>query len=153
MRRLRHNSIGRRRGITFVELLVAGLILAIGFMGIVQVWVYSFTVTTSSDDSSIAYNLGRQAIERTKTSGFASAPEGTVTAYYSGNQESQGSASTSRYTVTTSIVSDLMQSGTAGQTGGVPSSYALRNVTVTVTLTSGGSTLYRTSTYLCRAGI
>lgn len=153
MRRFQHNSRRRQRGITFVELLVAGLILSIGFMGIVQTWVYSFNVTTASDDSAIAYNLGRQAVERAKESGFTAAAEGTATNYYDGNQVLQGSSAGSRYTVTTAISSDVMSSGTSGQTGGVAAQSALRTVAVTVTLTSDGTTLYTTTTYLCRAGI
>jgi Tfp pilus assembly protein PilV len=133
-------------------LLVAGLLLSIGLMAIVQTWTYSFFVTASSDDSTVAYNLGRQAIERTKTSGFDAAPEGVVNVYYNGNQ-TQTSSSISRYTVRTTIVSDIVKSGTAGATGAVPDPYALRSVTTRVTLTTGGSVLYQTSTYLCRAGI
>ena len=152
MRRVRLNTKRSRRGITFVELLVAGLLLSIGLMAIVQTWTYSFFVTASSDDSAIAYNLGRQAIERTKTSGFDAAPEGTSNVYYNGNQ-TQTSSSNSRYTVRTTIVSDIVKSGTAGQAGAVPDAYALRSVSIRVSLTSGGSVLYQTSTYLCRAGI
>jgi Tfp pilus assembly protein PilV len=136
-----------------VELLVAGLLLSIGLMAIVQTWTYSFFVTASSDDSAVAYTLGRQAVERAKTSGFTNAAEGTTTTYYTGNQSSMPGGTSSRYTVRTTIASDVMTSGTSGQTGGVAASYALRNVTVTVSLTSGGTVLYQTSTYLCRGGI
>jgi Tfp pilus assembly protein PilV len=153
MKRIRPRSRRRQSGITFVELLVAGLILSIGMMGMVNVWSYSFFVTGNSDDSAIAYNLGRQSIERAKQSGFTSAAEGTATTYYSGNQVVQSSAGASRYTVTTRIVSDVMKSGTSGASGGVPADTALRTVSVTVTLTTGGTTLYTTQTYLCRAGI
>jgi Tfp pilus assembly protein PilV len=151
MKRYRNNSRRRERGVTFVELLVAGLLLSIGLMALVNVWSYSFFVTGKSDDSAIAYNLGRQTIERVKTSGFSSALEGAETNYYDGDQVLQASPAGGRFVVTTNISSDMMQTGTSGQSGGVAGSAALRSVTVSVS--SGGTTLYQTSTYLCRAGI
>lgn len=147
----------RRRcesGFTFIELMVAAVIMIIGLMGLINLWIFSYQVTTNTDYAGIAYNLGRQTIERTKMLGFANAPEGTFTTYYDGdqNQVSQTSGS-AVYQVTTSIVSDATQSGSPGQIGAVPASSALRTVTVTVSLVSSGKVVYQTNTYLADDGI
>jgi Tfp pilus assembly protein PilV len=145
-----------RRGTTLIELLVAGLLLAIGMMGLVNTWVFSFNVTTNTDNSAIAYSLGRFAIERVKMSGFhpTTSNEGTTDAYYNGNQVSVASNATNcRFRVTTSVVSDQVASGTAGVAGAVPADGALRTVTITVRLQPAGTTLYTTTTYMARAGI
>lgn len=144
-------------GGSFVELMVAGLLLSIGLMAIVNLWTFSFRVTTNTDDIGIGYQLGRQAMERVKMSGFSSASEGSTTNYYTGDQAlTTSSSSTRRYAVTTNIVSDQVTSGTPGVAGAVPADGALRTVTITVQLIEGGQvvrTLYQTTTYLVRAGI
>jgi Tfp pilus assembly protein PilV len=152
----RSSRRGRRRsirGVSLVELLIAGLLLSISMMAMVQMWAFAYRVTANTDDKGIAYNLGRQAMETVKMSGFDNAAEGSSTAYYNGQQVAQGNSATARYSVTTSVVSSAVNSGTAGQSGAVPSSFAIRTVSVTVSLVSGGTVLYQTSTYLVRAGI
>ena len=146
---------GRKRrcsGSGLIELLVATLLLCIGLMGLVNTWAFSFRVTQNTDDRGTAYVLARQAMERVKMSGFSGTAEGTTTAYYTGSQATT-TAGSAYYTVTTSVVSDSVQSGTAGAAGAVPAQAALRTVTVTVTLSSSARTLFTTSTYLVRAGI
>lgn len=155
----------KQRGVTFIEILIAGLLLSIGLMGLVNVWNFSFQITTNTDDKVVAYNLGRQAMERMKLAGFNNTPpgtttglypdatEGTTTLYYNGNLGALGSASGARFSVTTSVTSSAVKSGTAGVAGAVPSDTALRTVTVTVKLISTNQTLYQASTYLVRAGI
>ena len=134
--------------------MVAGLLLSISMMAMVNTWVFSFRVTTNTDNSVIAYNLGRQAVEVLKRSVFPLPQEGTTTAYYDGNQVSVGSAAASRrFSVTTAVVSDTMKSGSSGVAGGVPADYSLRHVTVDVILLENGTTLYHTETNLTRAGI
>ncbi|MCL5283866.1 MAG: prepilin-type N-terminal cleavage/methylation domain-containing protein [Armatimonadetes bacterium] len=146
--------IRRNSGFTFIELMVAAVVMTIGLMGLINLWIFSFQVTTNTDYTGISYNLGRQAVERTKMLGFANAPEGTSTTYYDGDQNQVGSGSGSAvYKVTTSIVSDSVQSGSPGQPGAVPSDTALRTVTVTVTVISTGKVVYQTNTYLARGGI
>jgi Tfp pilus assembly protein PilV len=135
-----------------VELLVASLLLCIGLMGLVNTWAFSFRVTQNTDDRGTAYIVARQALERVKMSGFSSTAEGTATTYYTANQATTTSGS-AYFTVTTSVVSDLVQSGTAGVAGAVPAPEALRTVTVTVQKSSTGAKLFSTSTYLVRAGI
>lgn len=143
-----------QRGGSFIEMMVAGLLLSIGMMAMVSTWTFSFRVTTNTDNSVIAYNLGRQAIEVLKRNVFPLPQEGTTTAYYDGNQTSVSSTSPSRvFSVTTAVVSDSMKSGSAGVAGGVPADYSLRHVTVDVILLQTGTTLYHTETNLTRAGI
>lgn len=135
-----------------MELMIAGMLLSIGLMAVVGLWEFSFRVTANTDDMGVAYNLGRQAMESVKVSGFTSAAEGSTTAYYDGTQATV-SASSARYSVTTNIVSDTVSSGTAGVAGAVPSDTALRTVTITVTLYSTSQTLYQTNTYLAKGGV
>jgi len=150
----KHRTRKRVLGITLVELLIAALLLAIGLMGLINAWVFSFNITTASDDLGVAYNLGRYAMEQVKMNGFYAQPEGTVTTYYDGteNQVAQTSAS-NRYTVTVSVVSDAVKSGTAGQAGAVQADNALRTVNITVKLSATNTVLFQTNTYLVRAGI
>jgi Tfp pilus assembly protein PilV len=142
------------RGASFIELLMAGLILTIGLMALVQIWTFSFRVTTNSDDLSNGYTLGSQRMESIRVQGFASAPEGATTLYYDGNQNAVAENSASkRYRVTTTIVSDFVSSGTAGQSGAVPADNALRTVTIAVTRLVDSYALYSTSTYLVKEGV
>lgn len=143
-----------RQGATLVEVLVAALLLSIGLMGLLNTWVFSYNVTTNTDNSAIAYSLGRFALERVKMTGFYATAEGSTDAYYSGNEVSVASnASNVRFRVTTSVTSDQVASGTAGVAGAVPADNALRTVTITVRLQPAGTVLYQTNTYLARAGV
>lgn len=151
--RVRRNHRQLQHGGSYVEILVAGLLLSIGVMAIVNVWRFSFVVTTRNDEMSVAYILGRRAMENVKIAGFSSAAEGSTTLYYDGLQNQVASSSSSaRYAVTTSVVSDIVKSGTSGVAGAVPANTALRTVTIVVSRVGGGE-LYRTTTYLARAGI
>jgi len=123
-------------------------------MGVVNTWAFSFRVTQNTDDKGIAYSLARQAVERIKMTGFTNTAEGTTVSYYNLNQAAASSGTTQAYfKVTTSVVSDLIQSGTAGVSGAVPTNEALRMVTVTVQNASTSTTLFSTKAYLVRAGI
>jgi Tfp pilus assembly protein PilV len=144
----------RKRGITLVELLVAALLMSIGLMGMVQMWAFSYTMTSRTDDLSIAYNLGRQEMERVKMSGFTGAAEGTVDKYYDVNQVYLGSTpGTSRFHCSVSVVSSAVKSGSIGTAGAVPDDAALRTVTVTVRRTGSAGSLYTSSTYLVKGGV
>jgi prepilin-type N-terminal cleavage/methylation domain-containing protein len=136
----------RRRGFSFIEILVAMSVLAVGLMGVVNLWTFAFTVSSQNTDYGIAYNLGRLTMEHVHLTGFSNVPEGTTTTYYTVSQTATAGASASRYTVNTVVSSDNLQNGTFSST-------SLRTVTVTVTLTSGGTTLYTTSSYLAQGGI
>ncbi len=143
-----------RRGSTYVEVLIAGLLLAIGLMALVNVWLFSYGVTNNTDNAAIAYSLGRFAMERVKMNGFSSAAEGSSDVYYDAQENSvaQGSAS-AKFKVNTTVTSSAVKSGTIGQAGAVPGDYAYRTVVITVTPSSGGAALYTSTTYLVRAGI
>ena len=142
------------RGVTYIELLVASLLMAIGLMGLVNTWFYSYQMTTNTDDSGIAYNLGRFSLERVKMNGFKNAAEGTSNLYYSGNEVAVAAGSaTCRYTATTSVTSSSVKSGTIGVAGAVPADAALRTVVITVKMYSTNAVIYQTTTYLSRAGI
>lgn len=151
-----------RRGITYVEVLMAGLLLSIGLTGLVNLWVFSFRVSVNTDDQVIAYNLGRQGIEAVKRAGFDNATESdsshATAVYYDGNQSVVTSnSSRRRFSVLTTVVSSAVKSGTIGISGAVPADSALRTVTVTVTqidaTTGSTSVLYETKTLLAKGGI
>lgn len=139
------NSSGQK-GTTLIEVLIAGLILAVGIMGVVNLWAVSFRLTLNTTDIGIAYNLGRQAVERTKQSGFRGAHEGTIVTYYTATGEIAPSRDQSRYVVTITVQSDPVENGSPG-----PNS--VRIVRATVTLRVTGDLLYATATYLVRGGI
>ena len=142
-----------RRGITFVELLVSALLMSIGVMGLVGTWAFSYRVTENTDNVGMAYNVGRMVLEQIKLQGFATA-EGTQTFHYNGNGVAVSATSpTRRFTVTSVVTSDMVTSGTAGQSGAVPSPYALRTVQINVVMPSTGATVWTTQTRLVRAGI
>jgi ABC-type Na+ efflux pump permease subunit len=123
-------------------------------MGTVSLWTFSFQVTGDTDERGIAYNLGRQTMETVKMSGFQNAAEGAVTVYYDGMQNAVTQASGNAcYSVTTSITSDQVSSGVAGQAGATPATGALRTVIITVTFLDTGKTLYQTNTYMARYGV
>lgn len=140
-----------RSGITFIEVMIAGLLMSVGIMGLVSMWAFSFNMTVRTDDKGVAYCLGRRALEQVKFNTFKTAAEGTYTYYYDGNQAAVSSTA-ARYRVTVSVVSDQVKSGTAGVAGAQPADAALRTVTVTVQLHTSGEVLYQTATYLVRAG-
>jgi Tfp pilus assembly protein PilV len=142
-----------RRGVTLMETLVCTAVLAVSLMGLGTLGAFSFGMETRVDDQGIACSLARNAIESVKMTGFAYTPEIPASspqlAYYDAT-ESAVAASASRYTVSTTVVSDLTVSGSNPVT---PAPNALRTVTVTVTRTSTGEPLAQMVTYLCQGGI
>ncbi|HSV72675.1 MAG TPA: prepilin-type N-terminal cleavage/methylation domain-containing protein [Chthonomonadales bacterium] len=135
-----------RAGFTLVEVLVAGLILSIGILAISRLWIVSHELTIGTDDTGIAYNLGRMAMEHTKLAGFHSAPEGSATAHFDANQNPTTQAQ-ARFAVTTTIATSPPVSGSG------PDPSAIRTVTVSVRRIATNQVLYRTDTFLVRAGI
>jgi Tfp pilus assembly protein PilV len=134
-----------RRGTTFIEVMVAGLLLSIGIMALVQVWAFSYRVTMNTDDKTMTYNVGRKTMEELKKSFMVArydpaAMAASTTTYYSGLGEKLANATGARFTVTTTITSD----GAAKP---------LYTAAVRVNLTSGGTLVYSTGTYLVRGGI
>ena len=150
---IRIHSRRTRRGITFVELLVSALLMSIGVMGLVGTWAFSYRVTENTDNVGMAYNVGRMVLEQYKLMGF-SAPEGPATFYYNGDGQGVVSTNTDRrYRVDVQLTSDLVTTGTAGQTGAVPNQYALRTLSISVVQLQSGDTLWQTQTRMVRAGI
>jgi len=153
----RNNAIAGRpnqRGFTFVELLVAAMLMSISLMALVNIWAFSYRMTADNDDRGIAYNIGRITIETVKVAGFTNAVEGSTTTYYDAYEAVRATAaSPARFRVVTSIVSSAVKSGTIGAAGAVPADTAYRTVTITVTRLTDSKTLYTTGSYLVRAGI
>ena len=118
----------------------------------VSTWYVGFSVAVQTDQTGVAYNLGRRAMEEAKQTGFASTPEGTAILYYDsqGGNESATRTSAHAYQVTTVVSSDLTISSSNPVQ---PTPDALRTVTVTVTILSNNTTAYQVSTYFARAGI
>lgn len=149
----RQNRRTGRRGMSLVEVLVAALILGVSLAAMVGLWYFSANMTASAEDTAVAYNLARKAIEGAKETGFFNTPEAStstpVTHYYDASESLQdGTPSAARYRVTTSVVSSSYASGSTT----VPANNATRTVIVTVFLSSNGSALYSTGTYLVRSG-
>jgi Tfp pilus assembly protein PilV len=134
-----------RRGTSFIEVMVAGLLLSIGIMALVQVWAFSYRVTVNTDDKTLSYNLGRRAMEEVKKNFLVARYDpanmlGTTTAYYSGTGEKLTGASGAQYSVTTAVVTD----------GATPPLYT---ASVKVNVISTGAVQYSTGTYLVKQGI
>ena len=156
------NRIQRRRGVTFIEILIASLILGLMLSSLVRFWYFSFTMTSNADSQGLAYSIARRVMERAKETGFTYTPEGTSVLYYdeNGGNESASSMGTvmpdgttkrPTFAVTTTVVSDRFTTNAQGVTS--PALNSLRTVTVTVTLVTSGKVLYQTSTYLARGGV
>ena len=143
----------RRRGIAFVEVLVASAILAVSLAGVASMWYFSYNMSTTTDTRGAAYAIGRHVLEEIKETGFRYASEGTTTLYYdsNGGSASTTSSRSSAYQVTVVITSDKFSTSTSG--GTVPADDALRTVVLTVTRLSDNTTVYQTGTYLVRSGV
>ena len=151
MRYSPHKCLRRRRGFSMIEVLVAALIVSVSLAAMISTWYVSMNMTTATSDQGIAYNLARQTIEQIKGTGFsntAEAPAGTpVIHYYDGSEVNKDSTpSAARYKVSTTVVSSALVSGS-------PDPFALRTVTVTVTLYPAGTVLCQCATSLTRGGI
>ena len=141
-----------RRGLSYVEVLMSGLILSIGVMGLVGMWSFAFNMTVRTDQMGVAYALSRQALESIKAeyvrnvkANPAYDPASMVrdlTTYYDGNQTAVSEGSPNKqYAVRTVIA--MAQSGNP----------ALYGATVTVRRVQDNQVLYSSNTYLVKAGI
>ncbi len=64
----------RRRahhGLTLVEMLVAGVILAFALMGLVETWLTMMRSTITTEDRSAGYECARMVLERARVNGFS----------------------------------------------------------------------------------
>jgi len=149
----------RRRGVTYIEVMVAALILAVSLCAMASMWYFSFNMSGNTDSKGVAYAIGRHALEEVKENGFRYAAEGTTTLYYdnSGGGESTTQQNSSFYQVTVVVTSDKLSTSDSGAS--VPADDALRSVVVTVTLLQAqgsmptGTVVYTTGTYLARSGV
>jgi prepilin-type N-terminal cleavage/methylation domain-containing protein len=142
---------GRRErsgGFTLIEVLVASVIVGTCIAAVVTMWAVAFKLSSSADRTSVAYSIGRRALEEVKETGFQDSTEGTSTLYYDpqGANRSATRTSVHCYAVVTSVATDVMN-------GSAPAAAALRTITVTVRFLNPDSTVYQCSTYLARAGI
>ncbi len=140
---------------TFIEVLVASAICVLCMSIMIQLWAFSTFFTVQTTDNAVACDLARQTLETLKETGFSQTPEAPSSAplihYFDINTNNMDSnTSAARYKVTTTVVSDSTVSGSNPTT---PSPTALRLVTITVTLVSGGKTLTTLTTYFARNGI
>ena len=151
------NSLPGRRhaGMTFIEVLMASGICVVCIAIMVQLWAFTMFFTVQTTDNAVACDLARQTIETLKETGFSQTSEAPASAplvhYYDVNTNNKDANPTAaRYKVSTTVVSDLVQSGVSPT---APASNALRLVTTTVTLISTGATLTTLTTYFARDGI
>ena len=135
-------------GVTYIEVLVASLIVSISLAAMSSLWYFSYRMSAQTDKQGVSYSIGRRALEEAKQTGFDNTAEGATTRYYdqTGGGESTTQVTGSIYSVTTSVVSDQLVSGS-------PAPGALRTVTVTVKLVSTGAIVHTTTTYQAKAGI
>ena len=144
-----------RKGVTYIEVLIASLILSISMAAIVRMWYFSYNLSTTSDLKGIAYSIGRRRIEAAREIGFYNIPlsPASTTYYYdgTGGSESATQQSNSLYQATVTVSCDQTTTDTHGNT--IVADNGLMTVTVAVSMVGGSSTLYSTTTYLSRAGL
>jgi Tfp pilus assembly protein PilV len=144
----RRKRIASHKGITMMEVLVAGVVLITCVVALVQFMYVNFALTGQAEDISSAYSMARTAIETVRQQGFSNAPEGSSTVYYDGSATfppSTSQVSSSVFSCNTNIVSDIFS-------GSNPAPTALRTVTVTVTRLSNSLIVYQTTTALADYG-
>src|SRR6478672_5873061 len=76
---------GRRRGFTLIEVLSSAVVVGTCVAAIISSWAFAFTMSKNGDQKSIAYSIGRRAMEETKETGFEDSTEGTTTYYFDGS--------------------------------------------------------------------
>lgn len=169
----------RRRGMTFIEVLIAFLVVAISISAMVRLWNFSYSLAVQNDAKGAAYNIARRIVERAKQANGGSTPVAAfmgmknnmgsssstntclyyptndtyVSALYydeKGSGENSTQQATSKFSVTATAVADKM---TTDATPAVAAD-ALITITITVTQLSGlRPVTYVTATNLVRSGI
>lgn len=144
---------GRHRrlhsGVTFIEVLAAALVSVICLAALVGMWYFSYGMAFQTDSSTVAYLVGRRGMEVVKRSGFKDSPEGDQYFYYDnqGEREATTKAAHHSYKLHINISTNPTFTGTT------PPDTSLRTVTIRVYATQNNQELYRSATYLARAGI
>ncbi len=142
----------KRAGVTFIESLVAVIIIGVALFGMVNLFGFSMTMTQKTTNAGLAYAVARDTVEQIRAQGFyhagPSGQDGTSTVYYSstgvGPSNTQGS---NEFKVVTVITSDKTLS-----VAPFFADDAIRTVTVTVTDLTKNAVVYTTGTMLARAG-
>lgn len=145
--------IGRLvRAIALVEVLAAVLITSVTVLGAVGLYAGISHMTQNTNDDSTAESLCRRGVEEAKSPGFANLVDGTTVKYYdeNGGGGSTTKSSTSRFSVTTTVSSDLIEKNGSSVCA---SADALRTLTVVVRRLTDNSVLEQTATYLARGGV
>jgi Tfp pilus assembly protein PilV len=145
----------RQRGVTFIEVLVAALILVSCLAAVCSTLVFMFSMSTQTVDKAVAYNLGRRQVEIVKETGFYNTAEALSSApqidYYDGNFTLMNTnPNVARYKVVTTVTSDIIISASNPIR---PADTALRDVRVKVYINGTPNIAYQTATYLSRSGI
>ena len=143
-----------RSGLSFIEVLVATLILVVSLMAMMSLWSANMSLTERHADSTMAYNLGRSMMERIKLQGFDVVPEGQTILFFdaNGGQESDTQSGSHKFQVNIDVLSDsLSVNGTTGEI--TIAEDAIREVKVTVTRIRGNSVQRVTGTILVRSGV
>jgi prepilin-type N-terminal cleavage/methylation domain-containing protein len=135
----------KRRGLTFVELMVALLLLAVALSGLMGLWTFGFNTTRHSQDLGVGYNIARQEIERAKNIGFLLLPEAEWTTIYDG----LGHVTTDtppHFTAHSTVQ-------TIPDANGQVNTNCLRTLHVQVNAREGGEVVFESTTYLSWGGI
>ena len=142
------------RGFSLMEVLVASMVAAVALLGMVRLWSFSFNTTRASDQQGVGYNVGRQALERIKMTGFDFTAEGAVVRYYNaaGTAETSTRGANSAFRLTADVKTDKL--GYHSETGQVrPAPDALREVLVTVQRVEDNRVVFVGRTNLARSGL
>jgi prepilin-type N-terminal cleavage/methylation domain-containing protein len=143
-----------KRAFSLMEVLVASMVAAVALLGMVRLWSFSFNATRASDQQGVGYNLGRQALERIKLTGFDYTTEGSVVRYYNGQGKDESSVQKrdSIYRMNVTIATDkLAYHSETGETR--PAWNGLREVLVQVQRIGDNRTVFSGRTNLARSGL
>lgn len=140
-----------RRGVALLESLIAAVVVGVVLMAMINLFWVTYSMTQRAGSTSMAYTVGRYALENVRSQGFYNAAEGATTTYYaidgSGPHTTQGA---DRYKVVVTITSDKFQTLNGVTT---PADDALRAVKAVVTDLATSATFYTAGTNLVRAGV
>jgi len=142
----------RRRGVTYVDTLIASMIAVVGIVGTLNLVTFLANMTQRNQVSSVAYNVARVAVETVRSGGFPNYPDGTTYTYYDNNANLVGSIPNrvTKYKVITTASTNkyMVKNGV-----NFPSYNATRTVTVQVNNYPADTQLVKWGTLLIRGGI
>ena len=135
----------KRRGFTYIEILMSSLIVGICIAGLISIWYFSYKLSLQTDRLGIAYSIGRQSMEKAKQTGFTYTAVGSTTFYYdkAGENESVTLRSIHSFYTTTTVTAGTAGAGTAG----------LLVINIEVFQLPDSVSLYKTKSYFTKAGI